>query len=305
MIRRIVKSAVSNVSIEKFWILSTIGPVIALLLAIGFIPMGYATWLSFHSRDAFSPTVTYVGLENYITLFTNPKFLASLARSLQYTVVSMAFQTLMGLGIALLFVRPFRGKLIARTVVFLPYLLPTAVVGLIFSWLLSTQYGVINQLLRQMEIIRFPITFLDNLRAAMYTVVGAGSWKFGMFCTIMFIARLQAIPNELYEAAKISGAGTLRCFLDVTLPHLKSTLLLIILLRGIWMFNKFDMIYILTKGGPLRATETLPIYSYRLAFEERSFGLAAASSVVILLILAITAIFYFYYFKPSKEVEVE
>lgn len=302
---RLRKFAISRISTEKIWILSTIGPVIALLLAIGFIPMGYATWLSFHSKDAYSPTVDYVGFQNYITLFTNPKFLASLGRSLQYTIVSVTFQTLMGLGIALLFVRPFRGKLFARTVVFLPYLLPTAVVGLIFSWLLSTQYGVVNQLFRQVGLIRFPITFFDGLKSAMYAVVGAGSWKFGMFCTIMFIARLQAIPKNLYEAAQISGAGAFRCFLDITLPHLKSTLLLIVLLRGIWMFNKFDMIWILTKGGPIRATETLPIFSYRLAFEERSFGLAAAASVIILLLLAITAIFYFWYFKPSKEVEIE
>lgn len=302
---RFLQYAKTHLSVEKVWIFSTIGPVIALLLAIGFIPMGYATWLSFHSKDPFSPIVAYVGLENYITLFTNPKFLASLGRSLQYTIVSVIFQTLMGLGIALLFVRPFRGKLFARTVVFLPYLLPTAVVGLIFSWILSTQYGVINQILRQLEIIRFPITFFDGLRTAIYAVVGAGSWKFGMFCTIMFIARLQAIPANLYEAAKISGAGAFRCFMDVTLPHLKSTILLIVLLRGIWMFNKFDMIWILTKGGPLRATETLPIFSYRLAFEERSFGLAAAASVVILLLLAVTAVFYFWYFKPSKEVEIE
>jgi len=291
--------------VEKLWILFTVGPVIALLLAIGFIPMGYAIWLSFHSKDPFMPTVNFVGLKNYITLLTNPKFLASLGRSLQYTIVSVAFQTLIGLGIALLFVRPFRGKLFARTVIFLPYLIPTAVVGLIFSWLLSTQYGVANQLLRQLGLIRFPITFFDGLKSAMYSVIGAGSWKFGMFCTLMFIARLQAIPKNLYETAQVSGAGAFQCFRDVTLPHLKSTLLLIVLLRGIWMFNKFDMLWILTKGGPLRVTETLPIYSYRLAFEERSFGLAAAASVVILLILVIFATLYFWYFKPSKEVEVE
>ena len=162
-----------------------------------------------------------------------------------------------------------------------------------------------NQLLRQLGVIRFPITFFDGLKSAMYSVIGAGSWKFGMFCTLMFIARLQAIPRDLYETAQVSGAGAFQCFRDVTLPHLKSTLLLIVLLRGIWMFNKFDMIWILTKGGPLHATETLSIYSYRLAFEERSFGLAAAASVVILVVLSIFATVYFWYFKPSKEVEVE
>jgi len=303
--KRLWSSAIERISVEKLWILFTVGPVIALLLAIGFIPMGYAIWLSFHSKDPFMPTVDFVGLKNYITLFTNPKFLASLGRSLQYTIVSVVFQTLMGLGIALLFVRPFRGKLFARTVVFLPYLIPTAVVGLMFSWLLSTQYGVVNQLLRQLGLIRFPITFFDGLKSAMYSVIMAGSWKFGMFCTLMFIARLQAIPKNLYETAQISGAGAFQCFRDITLPHLKSTLLLIVLLRGIWMFNKFDMIWILTKGGPLRVTETLAIFSYRIAFEERSFGLAAAASVVILVILVIFATFYFWYFKPSKEVEVE
>ncbi len=118
------------------------------------------------------------------------------------------------------------------------------------------------------------------------------------------LARLQAIPPRLYEAARVCGAGNLRCFWDVTLPNLKTTIVLLALLRGIWMFNKFDIIYLLTRGGPLRATETLPVYAYRIAFEEFNFGIAAAACTVMFLVLVAASVVYFRLFDPTKEVEV-
>jgi len=120
----------------------------------------------------------------------------------------------------------------------------------------------------------------------------------------LILARLQSINPKLYEAAAVSGAGTFRAFLDVTLPNLRTTLIVIALLRGIWMFNKFDSIWLVTHGGPLKATETLPLYAYRLAFEEFDFGLAAAACTVMFVVLLVGAVVYFKLFDPTKEIEV-
>src|SRR4026208_998784 len=113
--------------------------------------------------------------------------------------------------------------------------------------------------------------------SALGSVVGMPGWHYASFATLLILARLQAINPKLYEAAAVSGAGTLRAFWDVTLPNLRTTPIAIALLRGIWMFNKFASIWLVTRGGPLKATETLPLYAYRLAFEEFDFGLAAAA----------------------------
>jgi multiple sugar transport system permease protein len=191
-----------------------------------------------------------------------------------------------------------------RSLFVLPYLLPSIVVALIFQWLLSQEYGVVNQVLMQTGVVARPINFFGGLATAMWAVIGMAGWQYGSFATLLILARLQAINPKLYEAAAVSGAGTLRAFWDVTLPNLRTTLIVIALLRGIWMFNKFDSIWLVTHGGPLKATETLPLYAYRLAFEEFDFGLAAAACSVMFVVLLVGAVLYFKLFDPTKEIEV-
>jgi multiple sugar transport system permease protein len=205
---------------------------------------------------------------------------------------------------ALLLNRAFRGSNLVRSLFVLPYLLPSIVVALVFQWLLSQEYGVLNQLLLQSGLVRLPVNFFGGLATAMWSVIAVSSWQYGSFAVLLILARLQAINPKLYEAARVSGAGPLRCFRDVTLPNLRTTLVVIGLLRGIWMFNKFDTIWLVTHGGPLRATETLPIYAYRLAFEDFDFGAAAAACTVMFLVLLGGAVVYFRLFDPTREVEV-
>jgi multiple sugar transport system permease protein len=221
-----------------------------------------------------------------------------------YTLGSVVLQLAWGLAAALLLNRAFRGRTLVRSLFVLPYLLPTIVVALVFQWLLSQEYGVVNQVLMQTGLLRLPVNFFGGLGTAMWSVIAASSWQYGSFAVLLILARLQAIPPRLYEAARVSGAGPVRCFWDVTLPNLRTTLIVIGLLRGIWMFNKFDLIWLVTRGGPLRATETLPIYAYRLAFEEFDFGAAAAACTVMFLVLVGGAVLYFRLFDPTREVEV-
>jgi multiple sugar transport system permease protein len=157
----------------------------------------------------------------------------------------------------------------------------------------------------QAGVVDRPINFFGGLGTAMWAVIGMAGWQYGSFATLLILARLQAISPKLYEAAAVSGAGPLRAFWDVTLPALRTTLLVIALLRGIWMFNKFDSIWLVTHGGPLKATETLPLYAYRLAFEEFDFGLAAAACSVMFVVLLVGAVVYFKLFDPTREIEVD
>jgi multiple sugar transport system permease protein len=274
------------------------------LAVVAYLPIGYAIALSFVKKTAFSPMATFSGLRNYRLIFEEPDLWGALWRSVVFTVGAVVLQLALGLAAALLLNRAFRGQTVVRTVFVLPYLLPTIVVALVFQWLLNQEYGVVNQVLLESRLLARPINFLGGLDTAMWSVIATSGWQYGSFATLLILARLQAIPPKLYEAARVSGAGPMRCFWDVTLPNLRTTLVLVALLRGIWMFNKFDTIWLMTRGGPLKATETLPIYAYRLAFEDFDFGMAAAACTVMFVVLVVGAVLYFKLFDPSREVEV-
>jgi multiple sugar transport system permease protein len=294
----------SATSERRAWILGTTAPALVFLLVIAYLPIGYAVALSFFKKTAFNPAMTWVGLDNYRYIFNEPELWHAFGRSVVFTAGSVGLQLVIGLGSALLLNRAFAGSTVVRSLFVLPYLVPSIVVALVFQWLLSQEYGVINQLLMRTGAVSHPVNFFGGLGTAMWAVIGMAGWQYGSFATLLILARLQAINPKLYEAAAVSGAGTLRAFWDVTLPNLRTTLIVIALLRGIWMFNKFDSIWLVTHGGPLKHTETLPLYAYRLAFEEFDFGLAAAACTVMFVVLLVGAVVYFKLFDPTKEIEV-
>jgi multiple sugar transport system permease protein len=289
---------------QRAWVLGTTAPALIFLLVIAYLPITYAIMLSFFKKTAFNPTMKWIGLANYRYILEEPELWNAFWRSVVFTLGAVALQLVWGLVAALLLNRAFRGLNVVRSLFVLPYLLPSIVVALVFQWLLSQEYGVVNQVLMQTGVIARPINFFGGLGTAMWAVIGMAGWQYGSFATLLILARLQAINPKLYEAAAVSGAGTLRAFWDVTLPNLRTTLIVIALLRGIWMFNKFDSIWLVTHGGPLKATETLPLYAYRLAFEEFDFGLAAAACTVMFVVLLVGAVLYFKLFDPTKEIEV-
>jgi len=286
------------------WVLGTTAPALLFLAVVAYLPIAYAVALSFFKKTAFNPAMKWVGLDNYRFVLEEPELWSAFGRSIVFTLGSVGLQLALGLAAALLLNRAFAGLNVIRSLFVLPYLLPSIVVALVFQWLLSQEYGVINQVLMQTGAVSRPINFFGGLSTAMWSVVGMAGWQYGSFATLLILARLQAISPKLYEAAAVSGAGPLRAFWDVTLPALRTTLLVIALLRGIWMFNKFDSIWLVTHGGPLKATETLPLYAYRLAFEEFDFGLAAAACSVMFMVLLVGAVVYFKLFDPTREIEV-
>jgi multiple sugar transport system permease protein len=291
-------------ALQRRWIIATVLPAGGLLALAAYAPILYAIALGFFKKTAFSPTMSWIGVANFLELLDDKGLWRALLRSLVFTVGSVGIQVAWGLFFALALNRAFAGRSLAKSLVIMPYLMPPIVVGLMFKWLLNPEFGILNQLLLDLGILERPLNFLGGLDTAMASVIGITGWEYGSFAALLLFARLQAINPRLYEAAKVSGAGPLRCFFDVTLPHLRSTLLIIALLRGIWMFNKFDLIWILTHGGPLEATQTLPIYAYRIAFEDFDFGAAAASCTLMFVVMAIGAWLYLHFFDPSREIEV-
>jgi multiple sugar transport system permease protein len=283
----------------------TVGPALLLFLIINLLPIGWAVAASFHQIASLSPEWEWIYLANFSSLVYNPEFYDSVMKGLIFAGGSVVVQTVAGTALALLLNKRFRFDKFARAIGLMPYLIPTAVLGFITLWMTNSQWGIINQGLVSLGIVdEFPGWF-SNQDIVMISVVLASSWKYMTFVTMMILARLQGIPEGYYEAAKTSGASAYQAFRDITLPNLKNVLFIVILLRFIWMFNKFDIIWVLTKGGPDEATRTAVIYAYKEAFQLGSLGSAGAVSTVLFALLGMAAIVYFVVFNPSEEVRVE
>ncbi|PSQ63277.1 MAG: sugar ABC transporter permease [Halobacteriales archaeon SW_8_66_22] len=277
-------------------------PAVLVFLVLSVGPVLYGIWLSFQSGFGFLD-LQFVGLENYRRLlFDDPNFWSSVRTGAVYAAYSVVLQTTLGVAIALLLNESFRFENFVRTIVLVTYLIPTVAVAILFRWLLNAQIGIVNFSLTRYTPVGGAVNFFSEA-LALHTVVWASGWKFTIFVVLIILARLQSIDAELYELARINGANAIQRFRDVTYPQIRSALFLVILLRGIFMFNKFDMIWVLTEGGPFRQTETMVIYAYKTAFGQQSYGEGAAVTTLMFLLLATVSIVYFAAFSPEEEVE--
>jgi multiple sugar transport system permease protein len=283
----------------------TILPALLLFVFITLGPILWAIAAGFYEIPVFVPLWEFVLFDNYIELLGESAFWLSLWRSILFAGGSTAFQLVVGTGIALLVNRKFRLSGLVQTVVILPYMIPTAVLGFMALWMGNAQWGVINRLLIDLGVLDGPFSWFGRHSTAMVAVILTSSWKFTIFVTIMVLARLQSIPTDHYEAARVAGASRVQAFRDITLPNLKSVIFIVLLLRGVWMFNKFDIVWVLTGGGPGDATRTAPIYAYELAFGLTRLGKAAAMSTLLFVFLASVALVYFKLLEPAQEVRTE
>ena len=262
------------------------------------LPLLHAIQLSFYHMESFVSEPQWIGLKNYADALNDPVFWRDLLNGVIYAVLSIFFQVLLGIGIAVVLSKSFKGKQLVRGISILPYLLPTAIVSLTFLWMMDGSLGIITLGLAKIGIYNVP--WFETPFTAMATVIFMSVWLWTPFVTTCFLAGLQSVPKELYDAAKVDGLGAWRTFWQVTIPVLKPILTIIVLLRGIWMFNKFDVIWLLTMGGPLGATEHLPILAYKKSFSMFDVGGGAAVATLSLLIL-ITVVFIYFKLLPFEE----
>lgn len=259
------------------------------MIAVIVYPLGYALWLSFHrwTLRTFKIDIPFIGLENYKNLFSNPDFLNSIRTTFTFVFLAIVFEFLLGMGLALILNHELKGKNLFRSAILIPMMCTNVVIGLTWRLLLNYQYGIVNYYLGQ---IGLPVVeWLSSRSVAMISVVIVDVWNTTSFVALMLLAGLQSLPEEPYEAAKIDGASGIQTFFYLTLPLLKSFILVALIWRFIDTFRIFDVIYLLTAGGPGRVTETVSIFVYRYGFSTFNLGVASAASFIMLIIMLFIA----------------
>lgn len=279
-----------------------ISPVVLFFVFVSLVPIVYGIWLSFQTGTG-AVDLEWTGLANYLTVIQTEAFWASAVKGVYFAAYTVFLQLVLGVGIALALNQSMKFGNLIRAFVFLPYMIPTIAVAAIFKWILQNEVGVVNWILMEVGLISDQLTFF-SVDLAMHSVVWASTWKWTVFVILLVLARLQSIDRTLYEAARTNGAGVWRQFVDVTWPQIRTIVALVVLLRAIWQFSKFEMIFLLTQGGPFKETTTMVIYAYDLAFSELQFGRASAVTTMIFLLLLAFGALYFLIFNPEEEVEV-
>lgn len=286
---------------EHYWGYVLLAPAVLLVLALILYPVVYSFWLSFHTKHAYLPITNFIGIENYTRLFfESDDFWRSIKLGAIYAFGSVSLQLILGVSAALVLNQTFVGRTFVRGVTLFPYMVPTVVVVILFRWLFNDQFGFFPY---AMDLIGWDreIFLWMSPEYVMLTVILISTWTFFPFVVIGTLARLQTIDPELYSAAKVDGAGVIRRFIHVTLPQLSSVLFVIVLLRFIFMFTKFDVIWLLTGASGLGFfVRTLPIYTFIVTFNQLQVGAGAALSVIMFCILAVFAFVYFRIFKREE-----
>ncbi|MBM3262569.1 MAG: sugar ABC transporter permease [candidate division Zixibacteria bacterium] len=257
----------------------------AYLLIGGFMlyPMVSVVLLSLHKYQLTDPLDRpFIGLDNYRAILGDAHFLESLANSAVWVGLSLAAQFALGFALSLLLnTTSFRGKGLYQAVIFTPWAVSGFLIALIWAWMLNGEFGLVNDLFLRFGLIDTKIGFLSNERTALLSCVVANVWFGITFFAIMLYAALQAIPASLYEAADMDGASAWQTFWRVTVPMVRPTITVTVLLRAIWIFNWADLIWVMTKGGPGAASQTLALYVFQKAFIGLDFGYAAALGVTL------------------------
>jgi len=282
-------------SLEKLTPYFFILPSVLFLGAILGFPILYSIVISFQKYNLatlVSGKAQFIGLQNYIAILENPQLQNALIHSLIFTFFSILFQFTIGLGLAILLNKSFPLNNVMRGVLLSGWQVPSVVTGTVFLWLFNLDYGLVNFLLTSLKLVHEPIAWFFQPNTAMVAVVIANIWLGIPFNVILLSAGLAGLPEDVYEAATVDGANGWQKVIYITLPLLKSTILAVLMLGFIYTLRVFDIIWIMTKGGPGTATEVLPTLAYRLSFINFNFGQSAAVSVIILAILLIAAVLY-------------
>lgn len=269
-------------------------PAMVFVVAILLYPLGYQLYLSIFNvtlGNFLAGGAPFVGLEQYREIATDSRFHHALWITLVFTAGSLAFQFTIGLALALFFNRAFPGGGIMRALMLLGWMIPLVVSGNLWRWILNGQYGVINLLLNvgPLDLGR---DWLTSPNTALIGVIIANIWVGIPFNMVLLLAGLQGIQLTLYDAAKVDGANAVQRFFYITLPQLRPVIAIVLLLGFIYTFKVFDLIFVMTAGGPVNATEVLPIYIYDIFFEFFRFGQGAAASILVLVLPIILSVIY-------------
>lgn len=280
--------------LERWWPYLLIAPAALYLAVVMGYPLVEGIRLSVTDTGLLNPTEgDYVGVDNYRTLLSDPEFWDALWVTLVYTVGCVVGAVGLGL-LAALGMNRLKGNLrLLRGLVIIPWAAPVIPVALVATWILDNQYGVLNWTLMKVGLIDSNVAWLNNENTALPAVLVVTIWRIFPFSAIVLLAALQAVPDELYEAARVDGASSFNRFKNVTFPVVRPTVGVLALFVTIWSIRRFDLIWVLTEGGPLKATTTLVIDLYHTAFRTSELGMGSAIGVVGLILSTFVTIVYF------------
>ncbi|MBZ2196399.1 carbohydrate ABC transporter permease [Occultella gossypii] len=269
-----------------------LAPTMVLLLVFLLYPLLSIGYFSLQQYNVSQPWDNgFIGLDNFRAMLADDLFWSSLVVTAKWVVVQVGLQLVFGLVLALIVNEAFRGRGLARAVLFSPWAVSGVLTTTIWLLLYNPAVGV-NRYLADLGLGEYGTSLLASGDTAFWAAVLAELWRGVPFFTILILADLQSAPGELYEAAQVDGAGRIRRFWSITLPHLRNSIILATLLRGVWEFNNVDLLYTLTGGGPANATTTLPLYVARVAIDSKEFGYGSALTIAAFVILGLVTVLY-------------
>ena len=279
-------------------------PALAFICFFIFYPLFQGGVMAFQNYNLFNlKDIRFIGLENFKSIFFNKNisFGLILFNTLKWTILSLVLQFLLGFLLAMMLRKPFKGRSVYCGFVFYPWALCGFAIGLIWSWLFNGQFGVINDLLMKVGIIKENIGWLSNPKISMYSVVISNVWYGVPYFGIMLLAALQSVPSELYEAATLDGCSGLQQLFHVTIPYIKPTIISTVLLRSMWIVNFPDLIYAMTNGGPVNSTHILGTMMINKVYKEFDYGQGSAYGVIIMVLLLSYAVIFLQLTKSKGE----
>ena len=266
------------------WLLTA--PALAIILLVALFPLGWTLWESLHQNDLRMPWLgrPFVGLENYFSILQDARFWQALGHTALFAVISVSLELALGLALALAMNQAFRGRGIVRAAVLVPWAIPTVVAALLWRFMFDSQAGIANVVLAGVGLLRHPLVWFVRASTAWVPVILADVWKTTPFVGLLLLAGLQSIDKELYEAAATDGASAWWQLRHITIPLLKPAILVALIFRTLDAFRVFDLIYVMTGGGPGTSTEPVAVYAFNTLLQNLEFGYGAALSVIIFLV---------------------
>ncbi len=278
---------------ERFFAFLLLVPCFVFVIIFAFYPIAYSVYLSLHRIILSLPGLQqpFVGLENYKQLLNDSVALKSMLNTLLFVAVTTFFELLFGLAIALVINRHFRGRGFVRAAVLVPWAIPTVVASQMWRFIFNDNYGLLNYMVFGSNTAQYHAWLADSF-FAFAAIIAADVWKTSSFAALIILAGLQTIPDELHEAAKIDGANAWQRFIKITFPLVKPALLIALLFRTMDAFRVFDLVFVMTQGGPADATNVLQFYGYKKIFAEGLMGYGSTISVVVFLVTFCISLIY-------------
>lgn len=280
-------------ALPYFWLL----PSYTIIFILIVFPVLYNMYISTYDWSLIKQTKTFIGLSNYLYFLKNPQLWESLIITIKWVGADVGLSFFVGLGLALILNKKFYGREFFTALMFIPWMIPGVVTALLWRWMFQTDIGMINIILKELHITSSKIDWLSEF--PLFCVVVGDAWRTFPFWTVMTLAGLKSIPSEEIEAAQLDGANKIDIFRHITLPHLKPILVTAGILVTIWTTNYFDMIYVMTRGGPINRTRTISLLIYQIGFNYYRFGQAAALAFIDSIIMIAAILLYLSFLRKD------